>query len=121
MSFLPPNVTNRGYQIIPYAPTITPDPYLGETIEIGTLTGNLTLNVPLSSNPGFLPPSGYPGCELTFVMTNDSTTRIVTLDPVYSFVSGVLAWAPNKRNVYKFIYNGTRWLWNATSSNPYTP
>lgn len=50
-------------QNIPYAATITPNAKLGDNIYIGTLTGNLTLN---------LPTNAFPGQTITFFFFQDA-------------------------------------------------
>jgi hypothetical protein len=51
-------------QNVAYAATLTPDARLGDNIYIGSLTGNLTLN---------LPTNAYPGQVITFFFFQDAT------------------------------------------------
>ncbi|HVS78815.1 MAG TPA: glycosyl hydrolase family 28-related protein [Candidatus Saccharimonadales bacterium] len=90
-----------GVQSVAYASSITPDPYAGSEIIVGTLTGALTVNAP--SN-------GHTGSHLRFVFTQDSTGgRVVTWNSAFK-----TNWSPTttngKVNTIDFIYDGTHWI-----------
>lgn len=94
-------------QIPAFAASYTPDPYLGQYIEM-TLTGAITVNAPVSP---------YSGQLLTFVFIQDGTGgRVVTWNAVYKF-----NWTPTttaaKRNSITFMYDGTSWNQTATAIN----
>lgn len=55
-------------QSVSYSSTITPDPRLGEIIEVGTLTGNITV-----ANPSVGTGIGWRGQKMTFRFVQDGT------------------------------------------------
>lgn len=90
-----------GSQAIAYSATITPDPYLGGKVVVGTLTGNITVNAPSNA---------HAGCRLSFKFTQDTTAgRTVTWNSVYK-----RNWTPTttngKINTIEFEYDGTNWI-----------
>ncbi len=90
-----------GAQNIAYAATITPDPYAGGKVIVGTLTGNITVNAPSNA---------HIGCRLSFKFTQDATGgRTITLNSTFK-----KSWTPtttaNKINTIEFEYDGTNWI-----------
>lgn len=99
-----------GQQDLSYSATRTPNPTLGNIINIGALTGGITINPPSAAN-------SWTGATMTLKFTQDGTGgRTVT------FASGIKAnWTPNtgagKVNVISFVYDGTDWVQTATATN----
>jgi hypothetical protein len=90
----------EGTQSLPFSGTITPDPFLGGTIEV-TLTGNLSI-----ANPA----NGHAGSRLTFILTQDeSGGRTVDFGTAYAVNNFGLNMAPNDTNVITFQSDGTMW------------
>ncbi len=89
------------YQAPAFAATFTPDPNLGEIINVGALTGNITIaavTAPIT------------GRQMTIILTQDGAGgRTVTWDAAYSVITP-LATAANARTAFDFVYNGTTWL-----------
>lgn len=94
-------------QSVTYAATITPDPYAGGTIYVGTLTGNITIN-----NPSTTHGANWPmGMRMAFVLTQDATAgRTTTFGANYTLVGGALGstGAGTTRRI-EFEWNGTTW------------
>ena len=93
--------TARKHQSVTYAATVTPDCALGEIVDIGTLTGNITVAAP--THP-------LRGLRLTLNFTEDATGgRTITLNSVFK-----ATWTPvttaSKRNTITFEYDGTNWI-----------
>jgi hypothetical protein len=86
-------------QELAYAATVTPTPYAGSTVLVGTLTGNVAVaNV-----------AGHKGSRLSFVLTQDGTGgRTVTWGSDYD-VSAAVSTTLNVRTVIEFLHDGTRW------------
>lgn len=99
-----------GQQDLSYASTRTPNPTLGNIINIGTLTGNITINGPSAAN-------SWTGATMTLIFTQDGTGgRTVT------WGSGIKAnWSPTttagKVNVIQFVFNGTDWIQTSAATN----
>lgn len=92
---------NGGAQARTYAATVTPDPWLGETIVLGTLTGNITINTPVA------PVSGL---SMTLIFTQDATGgRTVTLPSAW-FVNWTPTTTANHKNTITVVYDGTNWV-----------
>jgi hypothetical protein len=90
-----------GTQSITYAASITPDPYVGGTAFVGSLTGGLTVNAPAQ---------GHVGSVLTLVLPQDGTGgRTVTLNAVYKSTAAIPTTASTTTTV-AFRYDGTNWL-----------
>jgi hypothetical protein len=89
-------------QTIAYAAIITPDASLGCTLNIGALTGGLTINSPL--NPQWV------GQPLTFNMKQDGVgTRVIGWDAIFKKAADVAGGA-NTVASKTFIWNGTNWV-----------
>ena len=88
-----------GQQSVAYATPLTPDPYDGGTVVVGTLTGDLTIN---------LPPSGvFKGMKIRFQLTQDgSGGHAVTFDAGYK-TTGALATTANSVTLIEFQWDGT--------------
>ena len=99
-----------GQQDLSYAASRTPNPTLGNFINIGTLTGGITINAPSAAN-------SWTGAMMTLKFTQDATGgRTVT------FGSGIKAnWSPtttaNKVNVIQFRFDGTDWIQVSSATN----
>lgn len=90
------------FQQLAYAATITPNPYLGETINVGTLTGNVTIAAPTISS--------HIGKRMTLVFTQDGTGgRTFTFNAVFKKIS-TLSTVASKISTITFVYNGTSWI-----------
>jgi hypothetical protein len=92
-------------QAIAYAGTITPDPYKGGRVVVGTLTNNITVNAPADA---------HAGGRLSFVFTQDGTGGwAVNFNAAFK-----VNWTPTttagKINTIEFEYNGTNWIQMAT-------
>lgn len=98
-----------GYQNISYSASITPDPFVGATVFVGTLTGNITVN-----NPS----QGVTGTVIRFVFTQDGTGgRTITWGAAYKTKSNPLHFAANQTFSVEFVYNGTDWIQTNSSVN----
>lgn len=89
------------YRAVPYAATITPDPYSGSEINVGVLTGAIT--VAATTNH-------HAGAEMSLTFTQDATGgRVVTWNAQYK-----VSWTPtttaNRINRISFTYNGSVWV-----------
>lgn len=96
----------RGYSYIAYAASITPNPFDGEVVFVGTLTDNITVNNPTS---------GFVNQRLTLVFTQDGTgTRTVAFGNKFKY-----AWSPSttggKMNTISFVFDGTNWIQTASA------
>lgn len=101
-------VFGNGYldavQSIAYAATITPDQYLGGTVIVGALTGNLTVNAPAEP---------YVGQTLRFMFTQDATgTRTVTFNSVFKKAGGAFTASTGNgaKSDITFVYDGASWV-----------
>lgn len=91
-----------GSQAITYASTITPDPYAGGKVIVGTLTGNIT---DLAA-----PSNAHIGCRLSFKFTQDATgSRTVGWNATYK-KSWTISPTANKISTIEFEYDGTNWI-----------
>ncbi len=93
--------SQAAFQTIAYAASITPDPFVGNVVEV-TLTGALTINAP--GNGPYVP-----GQTLTFILIQDGTGgRTMTFNAAYK-----TNWTPSttagKTNTIRFVYDGTSW------------
>ncbi len=99
-----------GQQDLSYAASRTPNPTLGNLINIGALTGGITINAPSAAN-------SWTGATMTLKFTQDGTGgRAVT------WGSGIKAnWSPNtgagKVNVIQFTFDGSDWIQTASAVN----
>lgn len=109
----------RGAQSIAYAASITPDPWAGGDIIVGTLTGAITVNNPSS------PPAGTSawfqvGQRMRFEFTEDGTGGwAVSWGTAYVFPT---AWTntgntAGKRSTAEFVYDGTSWICASPAAN----
>ena len=90
-----------GSQSVAYSATVTPDPYKGGHVVIGTLTGNVTVAAPSNA---------HQGCRLALQFTQDATGgRTITLNATFK-----KNWTPtttaNKVNIIEFVYDGSNWI-----------
>jgi len=93
--------SQAAFQTITYAASITPDPFVGNVVEV-TLTGALTINAP--GNGPYVA-----GTTLTFILIQDGTGgRVTTFNAAYK-----TNWTPvttaSKTNTISFAYDGTSW------------
>lgn len=99
-----------GLQDLSYSATRTPNPTLGNIINIGTLTGGITINAPSAAN-------SWTGATMTLKFTqNGSGGHAVT------FGSGIKAnWTPNtgagKVNTIQFCFDGADWVMMGSAVN----
>lgn len=90
-------------QTVTYAASITPNPWSGEEVLVGALTGNITINAPANS-------PWLPGTRLRFVFTQDGTgSRTLTWNSTFKSVPSLGTAAANTRATVEFSYNGTDW------------
>lgn len=111
----------RGYQLIPFSASITPDPYLGELVTVGDLTASITINNPSAINYRNNTTSaynakvsaGHAGCRLVFIFKQGGTgSYTATWGNAFKFpTSGapVLNTAVGDITVVSFLYDGTSW------------
>ena len=94
-------VDNPNIQTVAYAATITPNPNLGSRINIGAMTGALTINAP--TNP-------QNGQYLDFSHLQDGTGgRIITWNAIYKKAADGAGTA-NQRGSTQYRYDGTNWI-----------
>lgn len=99
-----------GVQDVAYAATITPDPFLGSVIKVGTLTGNITVNVPAAA-------ANIKGVEMVFVFTQDATgSRTVTFNGATWRKSFTASVGANTVSTVSFVYDGTNWVQTASAT-----
>jgi hypothetical protein len=97
---------SRGWQNVPYAVALTPNPYNGGRVFVGTLTGPLTVNAPATLGNSKFPP----GQELAFTLRQDATGgRSVTFHSVYK-TTGPVDTTANKTTRVAFEWDGTNWV-----------
>lgn len=95
------NVIKSNEQDIAYAAAITPDLSLGDTVVVGTLTGNLTVNAPLNPTKG---------AHLILNYTADATPgRTITYNAAFKSSVVPVSTASAKAS-HHFIYDGTNWV-----------
>lgn len=103
------DLMNRyGAQSVAYAATITPDPWAGQDVIVGPLTGNLTIANPATSPDGASTP--YPiGMELCFQLTQDATgARAITFGANYKTTTAIGTSASSATYI-RFKFDGTFW------------
>lgn len=92
-----------------YAATITPNVDTTDVLNVGTLTGNVTV-----ANPTGTP---YDGQSLRLRLAQDATgSRTVTFGNAYAFGTDVTATVPTTANAkfeYNFVYNSVTSKWRA--------
>lgn len=87
-------------QSIAYAAAITPDCDSGLNIQVGTLTGNITINAPTHAVAGMTMTLGY---------TSDGSARTITYNAVFKS-SVVPASTANLKATHVFKFDGTHWV-----------
>lgn len=91
-----------GSQNVAYAATIAPDPNVGSTVIVGTLTGAITINVPAAGPYAT-------GTTITYILTQDATGgRVVTWGTGFKEVL-TLNTTASKVTAISFVYDGTNW------------
>lgn len=101
MPFLEAARIRRRRQFIAYAASITPDLSAGDFIEVGPLTGNITINNPIN---------GGEGDEVQF-MLGQGTGGGFTLTWGPNFIGGPTAGgAAFTRRAVRFVNDGVRWI-----------
>lgn len=92
------------HQTVAYAASITVDPTLGGVVQVGVLTGNLTINAPTSPQNGDI---------LRFNFTQDGTgNRTVTYNAIFytgSTTAQPLTLTANARSCATFVYSDGVW------------
>ena len=88
-----------GQQSVAYTTPLTPDPYEGGTVVVGTLTGDIAIN---------LPPSGvFKGMRIAFQLTQDgSGGHAVTFDAAYK-TTAAIATVASTVTLIEFRWDGT--------------
>ena len=89
-------------QSVDYAATVTPDPNLGDTIDIGVLTGNITINNPTN-------PVNGQKMTLWFTKDNNTTLRAVSFDTDFKQTGTYASTVANAQCKAEFEYDGTYW------------
>lgn len=99
-----------GEQTVAYAATVTPDPYLGGKVYVGTLTAGITLANPSSAGVWPVGPVLYIiGMELTFTLTQNGVGgNAVAFGTAYK-TTGAIGTAANSVTSITFRYDGTNW------------
>jgi hypothetical protein len=88
-----------GTQSVSYAAAITPDPYLGGTVIVGTLTDVITVNAVSTANL-------FAGIRIGFQFTQDGTGHAVTFDSQYKTSAAVPTTASSVTRI-QFEWDGT--------------
>jgi hypothetical protein len=92
----------RKRQSVAYAASITPNPTLGEYVEVGALTGGLTVNATTKHAKGM---------RLTFRILQDGTGgRAVTWNAQYKHAWSDTGNTANKQSTISFAFDGTSWI-----------
>jgi hypothetical protein len=103
------DVHNRfGSQQVPFAATVTPNPWDGGDVVVASLTGNLTI-----ANPSFGTDGAsawwQAGQELTFTLPQDATGgRTVSFGTAYKTTAAIPTTASSVMTI-KFKYDGSNW------------
>ena len=96
------NPQGHDAQVIAYAATITPDVLAGKIVQVGQLTGAITVNAP--TNP-------FLGAELIFVFEQDGTgSRVVTWNAAFNAPTDA-GGAANETGSVHFIYDDSSSAW----------
>lgn len=95
--------SKRDRQAIVYAAAITPNPANGRLIVVGALTGNITVNNPVST---FLPAVGD---KIEYLFTANATGRQITYGAAYR-AGTVPASTASQRARQEFQWDGTAWI-----------
>lgn len=88
-----------GSQSVAYAASITPDPYIGGTVIVGTLTNTLTVNAVASAGL-------FTGMRVAFQFTQDGSGHAVTLNSQYKTSAAISTTASSVTRI-QFEYDGT--------------
>jgi hypothetical protein len=92
----------RSRQAPAYAASLTIDATAGEIVDVGALTGAITINAP--TNP-------VAGQELIFLLLQDGTGgRAVTWNAAFTHSWSDTGNTANKRASILFVYSGGGWL-----------
>lgn len=92
-----------------YAASFTPDNTQGTVIDVGVLTGNLTINAPVLSANG-----GHP---FTLMFTQDATgSRTVTWNAAYRSYSWQPTATANAHSNVTFVWNANAGIWEKMAS-----
>lgn len=99
-----------GAQSLAYAATVTPDPYLGGNVYVGTITAALTLANPSSAGQWSVGPVLYIiGQEMSFSLVQDGVGgHAISFGTNYK-ISAALATAASSTTTITFRYDGTFW------------
>jgi hypothetical protein len=93
-----------GVQALAYASSLTPNPYLGGQVIIGALTGNITVNVPTSTNR-------HTGVRMALQFTQDATGgRTVTFGSGFTVIKWAANMAASSVSRIEFVFDGTNWV-----------
>ncbi len=88
-------------QSVAYAAAITPDANLGQRINVGALTGAITIDAP--ANP-------QPGQPLSLVFTQDTTGGYaITFNAAFKVHTNPVG-AANQKSIYQFEFDGADWV-----------
>jgi hypothetical protein len=91
-------------QSVSYAATITPDPWEGSVIVVGSLTGNITINNVTSTKL-------LAGTRMTFHFTQDGVGgHTVTWNAAYIENHIGASGTANQKAHVEFVYSGSEWL-----------
>ena len=94
-------VDNPNIQTVAYAATITPNPNLGSRINVGALTGALTIAAPVNPQSGQI---------IDFAFLQDGTGgRVITWNAVFKKAADGAGTA-NQRGSTRYRYDGTYWI-----------
>jgi len=94
-------IPDISFQEPAFATSFTPDCALGETVDVATQTGNVTINAPINA---------FDGAHLHIWLTQDATGgRTVTFNAVFHGVTAAVTTA-NVHNIWHFVYNGSIWI-----------
>lgn len=95
------HVDNLNIQTLAYAATITPNANLGNRINVGALTGALTMNAP--TNP-------QSGQTIDFSFVQDATGgRVITWNAIFKKAADGAGTASQRGSTF-FRYDGTNWI-----------
>lgn len=110
MSVSSPSSLNAEVQSVTYAASIVPEPDKAECLEIGALTGNITIGATVKH---------VKGMKMIFKFLQDATGgRTVTWNAQYKHAWSDTGNTANKLSTIMFIYNGTNWV-QVGAQSPY--
>jgi Pectate lyase superfamily protein/Right handed beta helix region len=100
----------RKRQVLAYAASFSPNPTLGEYVEVGALTGSIGVSTTTKHAKG---------ARLTFRFLQDGTGgRAVTWNAVYKHAWSDTGNTANKQSTISFAYDGSSWVQQGAQS-PY--